>query len=82
MATKQVNPYKGPNRAPMKEQWSMALSLTDVDQISDAMVDSYFTSNSQKSWGGDTPEDVLMGLVFGLTDPTIGWNTGPQLTLK
>ena len=72
---KQVNSNKGTYLSDMSEQWSMALSFTDVDQISDAMVDSYFTSKNFMSWGGNTPEDVLMGIVFGLTDPGIGWNS-------
>ena len=66
----------------MSTQWAMALPLTDVESITDTMVNSAFAHADSMANGGDLPEDVLLGLVFGMTDPAIGWNKGQRLTIQ
>ena len=39
-----------------------ALPLTDIASITDIMVTDAFASISQMYYGGDGPEDVLMGM--------------------
>ena len=66
-----------------------ALPLTDISLISDRMVSNAFASINKMYYGGDDPEDVLMGeflydwifdisiillgIVFSRTDPSVGW---------
>ena len=44
-----------------------ALPLTDISSISDRMVSNAFASINKMYYGGDDPEDVLMGELNSLS---------------
>jgi len=61
--------------------WRIVLQLTEVQSISDRMVDDAFGLISTMDGGGDGPEDILLGLVFSMDSAKVNWNPAARVKL-
>ena len=65
----------------MDQEYVMAIPFINVQELTNDMIDVAFLKVYGMYGGGDLAEDVLLAIVFGMTDPDLFWKQGLRSTL-